>query len=51
MAAPDVIAAEAELDYARDAATAARELARVLEEQAATALTGYNEALRAAQDN
>ena len=46
MPAPDVIAAEAELDIAQDRATLYRQLARDAEEQAAVALTGYNEALR-----
>lgn len=46
MVSPDVAAAEAEADAARERATLARQLARATEERAAEALTGYNEALR-----
>lgn len=46
MPAPDVALAGAELDEAQERATIARLMAQGAEEEAATALTGYNEALR-----
>jgi hypothetical protein len=44
--APDVAAAEADLDTARETATLARAQAGDADEQFATAIAGCNEALR-----